>query len=507
MPDNKPWLSSLHSTFSVDEEITHDDTRFMRIVVDLMHTGQNLNDSYFEKSIVDECIDSIKNTPVLGFIKYDNITKETDFKGHEHILTKTENGIEERYLGSCYGVIPESCNPRWVDKMCDDGVEREFLQVDAILWEKFSDATNILRRDGEKSQSMELEVTSIEGYEDDDGVFHFTKFKFDGACILGDSCTPAMSGANVRLREDVNFSVSDFVQSISEELNDKLELFNSNFTKLVKEEECRGGVRNMPDTDFAQTVMAQFEDISIAVSERETVETCWGQAPRFYLADIQENEAIVVDTADHWRYYGFKFELVGDKPEIDFSAPVRKKVRYETYEEGSDAPEGAFEFGKHIAEMEEAAVERIEEAESKVAEAEKSKEEMEAEFAQVEAELAQVKSEYEEIKPKYEEFVAAEEQRIADEISAEKDAKFAEYEEMLADVAEFAELKENKDDMSVDEIEKECAVMYVKVARTKMNFSKANANDGAAVVGLIEDGEEDNGIVHHSKYGNIKVNR
>lgn len=492
-------LSSLHSAFSVGEEITNDDTRFLKVVIDLMHTGKNLNDSFFDKSVVDECIDSIKNTPVLGFIKYDKITKQNDFKGHEHILTRTENGIEEHYIGSCYGVIPESCNPRWVDKMCDDGVEREFLQVDAILWEKFSDATNILRRDGEKSESMELEITSIEGFEDDDGIFHFTKFKFDGACILGDTCTPAMSGANVRLNDGVNFSMSDFTQSIRRELNDKLELFNANFTKLVNEETGRGGVRNMPDTDFAQTVMAQFEDISIAVSEREMIETCWGQAPRFYLADIQDDEAIVFDASDHWRYYGFKFELVGDKPEIDFSAPVRKKVRYETYEEGSDAPEGAFEFGKHIAEIEEAAFAKIEEAESKIAEVEKSKEEVEAEFAQI-------KADFEEMKPKYEEFVAAEEQRKADEISAEKDAKFAEYEEMLSDVVEFSELKEKKDEMSVEEIESKCAVMFAKTYRSKMNFSKAGADNGVVVAGVLSDDDEVDGFVH-TKYGSIRVNR
>ena len=491
--------SSLHSVFSVDEEIASDDTRFLRIIIDLMHTGKNLNGSYFEKSVVNECIDSIKNTPVLGFIRYDGGARQSDFNGHEYIIVRTENGVEERYIGSCYGVIPESCNPRWVMKMCDDGVEREFLQVDAILWEKFSDATNILRRDGEKSESMELEITSIEGYEDNDGIFHFTKFKFDGACILGDTCTPAMSGANVRLSDGVNFSMSDFTQSIRRELNDKLELFNANFTKLVEEETGRGGVRNMPDTDFAQTVMAQFEDISIAVSEREMIETYWGQAPRFYLADIQDDEAIVVDASDHWRYYGFKFELIGDKPEIDFSTPIRKKVRYETYEEGSDAPEGAFEFGKHIAEIEEAAFAKVEEAESKVAEAEKSKEEVETEFAQI-------KADFEEMKPKYEEFVAAEEQRKADEISAEKDAKFAEYEEALSDVAEFSELKEKKDEMSVDEIEKECAVMYFKASRSKMNFSKSNDNNGAAVVGLLGENDDDNGFVH-TKYGNIRVSR
>ena len=175
--------ASLHSRFSVNGEISNDDTRFMSITIDLMHTGENLNGSYFSKEVVNDCIDSIKNTPVLGFIKRDKYTGENDFLGHEHKLVRTENGVEEVYLGSCYGVVPESCNPRWFTKLCDDGQEREFLQVDALLWEKFSDATSILKRDGEKSESMELEVSSVDGYEDDDGIFHFTKFRFDGACL------------------------------------------------------------------------------------------------------------------------------------------------------------------------------------------------------------------------------------------------------------------------------------------------------------------------------------
>lgn len=101
-------------------------------------------------------METIKNTPVLGFIKYNKVTQENDFKGHEYILTKTENGIEEKYIGSCFGVIPESCNPRWITKMCDDGQERDFVQVDALLWTKFEDSISIMERDSEKQNLWNL---------------------------------------------------------------------------------------------------------------------------------------------------------------------------------------------------------------------------------------------------------------------------------------------------------------------------------------------------------------
>lgn len=501
-------IYSLPSTFSIKGETSSDDTRFLNICVDLMHTGLNLNNSFFEKEVVNDCLDSIKNTPILGFIKYNNITKESDFKGHEYILTRTENGVEERYVGRAYGVIPESCDPRWITKMCSDGQEREFLQVNALLWEKFDDATSILYRDEEKSESMELEMSSVEGYEDEDGVFHFTNFRFDGACILGDGVQPAMVDANVRLHE-VQFAMNDFAKSLQSELNDKFTMF----TKLVSNENNQGGVSDMTETntDFAQTVMEQLEDISIMVSQYETMETCWGEAPRFYMADIQENEVIAVDRQDCYRYYGFPFSLSGDKPEIDFGNGVRKKIRYENYEEGTSAPEGAFDFGKHIADIEKDAFAKIDEAEAKVADAEAKIEEAETKFAEVEqskadveTEYAQVKAEYDEIKPKYDEYVQAEEQRKADEINALKDAKFEEYEEELGENADFAALKEKRDEFTVDEIEKECAVMYVKALRSNsVKFSKSES--GSAVVGVLgDDNSFNDGYIHHAKYGDIR---
>jgi len=487
--------TSLRSRFSVNGEISDEDTRFMSITIDLMHTGENLNGSCFSKEVVDECIESIKNTPVLGFIKYNKYTGEKDFLGHEHAIVRTDNGVEEKYLGSCYGVIPESCNPRWYSKMCDDGVEREFLQVDALLWEKFTDSTGILRRDGEKAESMELEVSSVEGYEDDDGVFHFTKFRFDGACLLGDGVEPAMVGANAKIK-DVQFAADEFAKTVRCELNDKFMIF----TKLVNDEKSQGGVRNMPNTDFAQTVMEQFSDITVMVSEYKTTTNYWGdEVPRYYLADIQDDEAIVVDAEDNWRYYGFKFTVSGDKPEIDFESGSRKKIRYENYEDGAAVPEGKFEFGDYISKLEQSAFEKVSSAEEKVANAEQAKSDVEADFAKV-------KDELDDIKPKYDEFVKADEERKAEELNAQKDSKFSEYEESLSDVAEFAELKEKKDEMSVEDIEKECAVLFAKAYRSKLNFSKQGSD--TAVVTIIDDNDDvPHGYVHTKKYGDIRIGR
>lgn len=492
--------ASLHSTFSVNGEVSNGDTRFLNVTIDIMHTNENLNGSFFSKEVVDEYADTIKNTPVLGFIAYDSYAQESDYKGHEYVIKRTENGVERTYAGHAYGVIPESCNPRWTTKMCDDGVEREFLQVDALLWEKFSDATSILRRDSEKAESMEIDVSSIEGYDDEeDGLFHFTKFKFDGACILGEGVTPAMTGANVKINE-ANFSVDEFTKKLQSELNDKFAVF----TKLIEKSDVQGGVRNMPNSEFSQTLMQQFNDISAVVSGHETVKDYWGDdVPRYYTVDVQDAEVIVVDAQDGYNYYSFPFTMDGDKPVIDFACKKRKKVSYQDYEDGATIIENAFSFGEHIAAFEKVVGEKLEEADGKIAEIEAAKAEVESNFEQVKSELNEAKSELDEIKPKYEAYEAAEAQRKADELNAEKDAKFAEYEDALADNADFAAIKEKKDELSVDEIEKECAVLYVKAVRAaKTNFSKSGAS---SAVGIIEDDDDDvDGYVNISRYGYIK---
>ena len=483
---------SLPISFSVNSEISDGNNRFVNVTIDVLHTGLNYNGSIFSKEVVDENIDTIKNTPILGFICKDSFD-EKDFKGHEYIITKTDSdGFTRKYIGSAYGVIPESCNPRWTTKMTDTGVEREFLQVDGILWSKFQDAADIMLNDIEKPQSMELYPYDIDGYEDEDGNFVFEKFSFDGCCILGTTVEPAMENAKI----EVQFTMSDFVKTIQSELNDKF----TAFTKMVNEKN-NGGVEIMENTDFTQTLLSQFEDISATVREHEKYTDRWGyECSRYYAVDVQENEVIVIDTQENYNYFGLSFTMNGDKAEIDFETAKRKKLRYEDYEDGSSI-EGAFNFGKHIAEMDEVAFAKVEEANKKLSEAENKVSEFETAKNEIEENYNQIKAEFEEMKPKYEVYVEAEQARIAAELDAQKEAEFAKYETVLADNAEFSALKEKKDELTVKEIESECAIMYARKNLANVNFSKSDS--GVMTAGLIDNDGVADGFVQ-TKYGAVR---
>ena len=507
----KPTLS-FPVTFEKVEEVESADGRFTKVKIWLMHTGKNLNKSVFEKSIVDKAIPTLEYIPIVGFVEADG-AGDKDFSDHRYVITRDEYGVRRKYMGSSYGVIKssEDNNAHYEMKLCDDGEEREFLVVDGLMWNMFEDSSHIINQDVVKGQSMELYEKNIQGYEDEDGFFHFTDFSFRAACILGDSCTPAMTGSTV----EVQFAMSDFVKSIQSELEDKY----TTFTKMVNEKNNDGGIENMSNTDFAQTVLQQFEDISAMVRQYETYTDKWGyECSRYYAVDVQGNEVIVVDTMNNYNYFGLSFTMNGDKAEIDFESCKRKKISYEDYVEGVVAPEGSFDFGQHISQIEETAFAKIEEANAKVSEVEEKVAEFETKTGELEEKVSefetakneieekynQVNAEFEEMKPKYEEFVAAEQARIEAELDAQKDAEFAKYETVLTDNVEFEALKEKKNEMSVKEIQSECAILFAKESLAKANFSQAN-NDGIMAAGLVDTTEKD-GFVS-TKYGYIPVKR
>ena len=490
--------------FEKVEDIESVDGRFTKVRIWLMHLGQNFNGSIFEKDVVDNAISTLEYIPIVAFIE-DNKIGEKDCSNHRYIITKDEKGIRRKYMGNAYGVImsSEDNNAHYEERLCDDGETRTFLVVDGLIWNMFEDSSEIVNRDLIKNQSMELwdDGVSIEGYEDENGLFHFTKFSFRAACILGDDYEPAMINSTV----EVQFTMSDFVKNIQSELNDKFIAF----TKMVNEKTNQGGIETMSNTDFTQTLLAQFEDISAMVRQHETFVDRWGyECSRYYAVDIQENEVIVVDAKNSYNYFGLSFTMNGDKAEIDFDSAKRKKLRYEDYEDSSSV-EGAFDFGKHIDEIETTAFAKVEEANAKVTEAEGKISEYEAKVSEyetakneIEEKFNQISSEFEEMKPKYEDYVRAEQARLDAELDAQKDAEFAKYETVLNDDTNFAALKEKKAEMTVKEIESELAIMFARKTLASTNFSKS---DSAMKAGLVDDGEKD-GFVE-TKYGYIKVNR
>ena len=493
-------------TFEKVEDFEAADDRFTKVKVWLMHLGKNLNNSVFEKSVVDKAIPTLQYIPIMGFVEL-NDDNEKDFSDHRYVITKDEKGVRRKYMGTPYGVIKSSDDndAHYEERLCEDGETRTFLVTEGVIWNVLEDGAEIFQRDLVKSQSMELYEKSIDGYEDDDGVFYFTDFSFRAACVLGDDVTPAMTGSTI----EVQFALSDFVKNIQSELNDKY----TAFTKLIEvvNEETIGGVEIMENTDFAQTLLSQFNDISAQVRQHETYTDRWGyECSRYYAVDVQENEVIVVDTKNNYNYFGLSFTMNGDKAEIDFDTAKRKKLRYEDYEEGSSV-EGAFDFGKHISEIEDTAFSKVEEANTKLTEAEDKVSEFEAKISEfetakneIEENYNQIKAEFDEMKPKYEDFVQAEQARIEAELNEQKDAEFAKYESVLTDNAEFEALKEKKAEMTVKEIESECAILYARKNLAQTNFAKGS--EGFMTAGLVNFDNDKDGYIE-TKYGFIPVRR
>lgn len=203
-------------SFSKKNEYETSDFRFIDVCIDVMHTGANRKRTSFTKDAINKAIPSIANMPILGYVVDELDDDDKDFKGHEHELRITNKDVKYVYAGQAYGVIPESCNPRWIIKDDGTGVEREYLRVDGLIWTKFGDPVDIFTRDVTKNHSVEL-TDMVCGPKDKDGNTPVSSFKFDGCCILSTTdpkIQPAMTGSCVT----ANFSVDDIASQIRERL-------------------------------------------------------------------------------------------------------------------------------------------------------------------------------------------------------------------------------------------------------------------------------------------------
>lgn len=248
-------------SFEKIKDYSISDIRFTKVKIWLMHLGKNLNGSIFNKESVVNALPSLANTPILGYIK-ENEDGTIDFLDHHIGIEVSNDEMKIKYKGHAFGVIPETNFAKFETKICDDGIEREFLTCQGLLWNKFSDAIDILNRDIVKNESMEL-ADNYTGSFDEEGYFVFDKFFFDGGCFLGDNIQPAMKNANIEMLFSVN------------EIQSKLEQFNNymiNQTKNNENELMKGG--QILEKKLIDNILAEYsvsmEDISFQITSNTT---------------------------------------------------------------------------------------------------------------------------------------------------------------------------------------------------------------------------------------------
>lgn len=201
----------------VYEKQDFNDDRFVKVRVKVMHNGLNLNGSSFSDAAIEKAAATLKNIPLLAFVKKTDGVDDADFAGHEFEYRWDEDGIKYTYLGRPIGMIPETNNYTYEED--ENGIK--FVYADGYIWTDYAnEALEIMQRDGSKSVSMEIRVNS---YSDNESVLEITDYKYTGIAVLGNDVPPAMMGAKVDIANFSAEGLGEFVANFSATLQEALE--------------------------------------------------------------------------------------------------------------------------------------------------------------------------------------------------------------------------------------------------------------------------------------------
>lgn len=183
------------------------------------HTEKNLNKSSISyETMHDKLLPTFKNRPILGHIH--DVDGIPQFYGHN---AHEEDG-EIVYDEIAVGNIPETNNAELV---YDEENDRYNVMIDGYLYDEYTKATEIVKREEECPCSVEISIKSM-SFDAKDHTLVIEDGYFSGVAILGyddngNKVQPGMAGSNVKLK--------DFSMSNNSILN---ELSNNEHFKLIE---------------------------------------------------------------------------------------------------------------------------------------------------------------------------------------------------------------------------------------------------------------------------------
>lgn len=199
------------------------------------HTGQNLNHTNIKYEDMEAALPSFVNRPILGFLH--EVDGELQFYGHNAHEDDDGNIIYDEIP---VGVIPESCNATIT---YDDEYEKDYVNVDGYIYEEYTKAADVLRRETEEDNdvyvSVELAIREA-SFDAKTKILNIEDFYFAGVTILGrddegNEISPGMANSNIKIADfQKNSLIEDKLVEALNALNENLSKFN--IQNLGKEE-------------------------------------------------------------------------------------------------------------------------------------------------------------------------------------------------------------------------------------------------------------------------------
>lgn len=281
-----------HLTFDVDNTSTEG---LLPVVLQSCHIGKNANKTIINEDVMTAALPSFSNRPILGYIH------EVDGEWHfyKHNLHEDEDG-EIVYDEIPVGIVPESCGAKLE---YDEEKDKTYVVINGYIFEEYSKAAEILRREKECSVSVELSVREF-SYNAKECCLVIEDMYFSGVTILGkhpdgEDVAPGMVGSNIKLAD---FSVknnslfADKYEKQIVEMQDKLDQLISCFNI---DNSKKGGISMNHFEELLAKYSKTVEDITFEYECMSDVELDAKFEELFGEGETEpEDDSIVVENSD-----------------------------------------------------------------------------------------------------------------------------------------------------------------------------------------------------------------
>ena len=294
---------SIPIQYNISDQLQADDIK-IPVEILVMHDKVNLNKSNFEFDVIDSDItkESIKNIPILGYIKKIDGSDTQDFSGHEMEICFKNGEIKIIYLERPIGVIPETNNYEYVEV---NG--KKYVKVIGYLWKDYiNDGYEILQENPQKSVSMEIVVDAYEVRKD--GIVDIKAYRYTGITILGDNINPAMQGANMQVIGQFSDN-----QKFSKEFYERVEKLNFELNSNNNVSLEGGETQEMAKEKEGNQIVN--EKLELIAKYNFTLEQL----------DFSIEELSIEELEIKLKEFSVKSDKPENKPELNFSSTYRQK--------------------------------------------------------------------------------------------------------------------------------------------------------------------------------------
>ena len=253
-----------------------DNENLLKVKLSIQHDGANKNGTKFSLENIRKAESTLRNIPILAYIKRDENGEAQDFDQHNMIqrVVETDEGYDlvTTYLEKPIGVIPTESEITYEEM---DG--RTYLCATGYIWKRYAnEGLDILMQSEQKGTSMEIEI--YDGKKDKiDGLYDITDYGFLGVTCLGDDVESGMYDTTITkyaASKSYKRELEDIYKEIFTLENGKEDVMSEEVKEVIEEAAIEVTVEE-PTVEVAEEVVEEtVEEVAVTDEyvEEPTVE-------------------------------------------------------------------------------------------------------------------------------------------------------------------------------------------------------------------------------------------